>query len=141
MRSALHRSLRPVAGDDRGDIVLSWLTKLTIALGLAGVALFEAISIGTTSATVSDQGSYAAHEAAETWETTRDLQKTYDAAVAAAVDRDPENVVSAKDFRVDPDGTVHLVVSRVAPTLLLFRWDRTAEWAQVSRPAKGRSVS
>jgi hypothetical protein len=140
MRAALNRSFLPLAGGDRGDIVLSWLTKLTVTLALVGIVLFDAISIGTTNATVSDQGSYAAHEASETWDRTKDLQETYDAAVAAAVDRDPENVVSPNEFRVDPDGTVHLVVTRVAPTLILYRWDRTAEWAKVSRPAKGRSV-
>ena len=45
--------------------------------------------------------------------------------------------MSTKDFTVDPDGTVHLVVSREAPTLVLFRWDRTAEWAHVEPAGAG----
>ena len=48
--------------------------------------------------------------------------------------------MSTKEFTVDPDGTVHLVISREASTLILFRWDRTAKWAHVSAAAKGRSV-
>ena len=41
---------------------------------------------------------------------------------------------------IDPDGTVHLVISRDAKTLLLYRWHRTAGWAHISRTAQGRSV-
>jgi len=140
MRSAFHHRRSPALGNDRGGIVLGWLTKLTVALALVGIVLFDAISVGSTAATVADQGTYAAHEASATWDQTKDLQQTYDAAVAAATEQNPQNVVSPKQFTVDPDGTVHLVVSRVAPTLILSRWDRTATWAHVSQNAKGRSV-
>jgi len=140
MRSALHHLRSAEAGHDRGGIVLGWLAKLTVAIALVGILLFDAISVGSTAATVADQGSYAAHEASATWDKTKDIQQAYLAAAAAAAEQNAENVVSTKDFTVDPDGTVHLVVSRVAPTLVLFRWDRTAEWAHVSREAQGRSV-
>ena len=49
--------------------------------------------------------------------------------------------MSTKGFTADPDGTVHLVISRTAPTMILFRWDRTAKWAVVRTTAEGRSVS
>ncbi len=145
MQAAVPRVLRavpPVAtsGRDRGDIVLGWLTRLTVVFAVVGLALFEAISIGTTTANVADQGSYAAQEASATWDQTRNAQSAYEAAVTAAVDQNAENVVSTKDFLIDPDGTVHLVISRDAKTLLLFRWHRTAGWAHVSRAAEGRSV-
>ena len=109
--------------------MLGWLTKLTVGIALVGLLLFDAISVGSTAATIADQGSYAAHEAAATWDSTHDLQETYLTAAAKAAEQNPENVVSTKDFTVDPDGTVHLVISREAPTLILFRWDRTAKWA------------
>ncbi len=129
-----------VAGD-AGDIVLSWLTKIALVLGVAGIALFDAISIGTTAMTVQDQGSYAARDASETWQTTHSLQKAYDTAVATAKEQNPANVVATDDFRVDEDGTVHLSLSRDATTLVVFRLGPTHDWAHVTREASGRSVS
>jgi hypothetical protein len=140
MRSALHHLRSPGLGDDRGGIVMGWLTKLTVALALLGLVLFDAISVGSTMATVSDQATYSAVEASSTWDQTKDLQLTYLAAAQAASEQNAENVVSTKDFTVDPDGTVHLVITRDAQTLILFRWDRTAKWAHVSGAGKGRSV-
>lgn len=126
---------------DRGDIVLGWLTRITVILALVGVVLFDAISLASTKANVSDQGAYAAREASSAWDESHDLQASYDAAVVAATEQDPQNVVGTKDFRIDADGTVHLSVSRDAPTLVLSRWDRTAKWAHVESRAVGRSVA
>jgi hypothetical protein len=125
---------------DRGGIVVGWLTKLTVVLALIGIMLFDAISIGTTNANVADQASQAAFMASSTWDQTRDLQATYEAAVSSALEQDPQNVVSTKGFSIDPDGTVHLVMSRDAKTLVLYRWSKTKSWAHVTRAAQGRSV-
>ena len=139
MRSALHRSLTPVSGD-RGGIVLGWLTKLTVGLALVGIVLFDAIAIGSTRATVADDGAFAAHEAADTWVETHDLQRTFAAATSAALERNATNEVSTKGFTVDPDGTVHLVISRTANTMIVYRWSRTAKWAEISTTAKARAA-
>jgi hypothetical protein len=117
------------------------LTKIALVLAVVGFVLFDAISVGSTTANVADQGSTAAMEASSVWNDTHDIQAAYAAAVASATEQDPGNTVSAKDFVVDPDGTVHLRVSREARTLILFRWDKTRKWAMVSRTARGRSVS
>ena len=127
-------------GSDRGDIVLGWLTKITVVLGVAGLFLFDAISIGTTAMNLSDQGSLAAREASEVFQQSGSLQDAYDAAVASVKEADPQNEVDPKTFRVDADNTVHLTVSRTASSILLFRWDKTAGWAQLEREAVGRSV-
>ncbi len=126
---------------DRGDIVLGWLTRLTVIMALLGVALFDAISVGTTSASVADQGTSAALEASATWDETKNVQAAFDTAVAFATEANAENELDPRSFSIDPDGTVHLKVSRVAKTLVLYRWGRTATWAHVSQQAKGRSVS
>lgn len=138
----LFARLRPEAPctSDRGDIVMSWLTKLVVALSLAGLVLFDAISIGTTAVTLTDQGSYAAREASESWKTSQNLQLAYNAAVSAAQEQNAENEVDTATFRVDKDNTVHLTIGREAPTLVLFRWSRTARWAQLQREAKGRAL-
>lgn len=133
-------SPRPTLSSDRGDIVLGWLTRVTVVLAIAGVALFDAISVGSTKASVADDGSYAAREASATWDETKDIQATYETAVRVAEEENAENKVLTKGFTVDQDGTVHLVVSRTAQTLVLYRWGKTAGWAKVSAHAQGRSV-
>jgi hypothetical protein len=126
---------------DRGDIVLGWLTKLVVVLGVAGLFLFDAISLGTTAMNLSDQGGHAARQASEVWQTTKSVQKAYEAAVVSATEQNAENVVVAKTFRIDEDNTVHFTIRRTADSILLFRWDRSAEWAKISREASGRSVA
>jgi hypothetical protein len=139
----LSARLRAVRSTDteRGDIVLGWLTRIVVVLGLAGLGLFDAISIGSTAVNLSDQGSYAAREASEVWQSTHSLQQAYDAAAAAATEANPANVVDTKTFRIDEDNTVHLRISREATTLILYRWGRTAQWAQLERDAAGRSIA
>lgn len=129
------------AHPDRGDIVLSWLTKLVVIFGLAGILFFDAISIGVTATSLTDQGNFAARDASEVWQTTKSVQKAYDAATKTAVEANPLNTVDAKSFRVDADNTVHLTISREATTIVLYRWGRTAGWAQLDREAKGKSVA
>ncbi len=135
--SARHNDRR----DDRGGIVLGWLTKLAVVLAIVGVAAFDAISVGTTAANLSDQGGYAARAASDSWLTSKNIQVAYDAALAAAIEQDPANAVDTTSFAVDADGTVHLRVSRTASTLVLFRFSKTRHWADVERAASGRSVS
>jgi Flp pilus assembly protein TadG len=126
---------------DRGGIVIGWLTKIAVVFAVAGFVLFDAISVASTMANVADQGATAAMEASSTWDGTHDIQAAYNAAVVSATEQDPGNSVSPKGFAVDPDGTVHLEISREARTLILFRWDKTRKWAEVSRTAHARSVN
>lgn len=142
-RAAVNRAGGSLIGEpiDRGGIVLGWLTKIAVVMGLAGLALFDAISIGSTAVTVSDDGSYAAREASENWQTSKSVQSAYDAAVAAATQQNANNSVATQDFRIDPDGTVHLTVSREATTLIVYRIGAIKEWAHIERHASGRSVS
>jgi hypothetical protein len=141
LRATRAGSSRATPVSDRGDIVLGWLTRLTVIMALVGVALFDAISVGTTSASVADQGTSAALQASATWDETKDVQAAYNAAVAFATEANPQNELDPQSFSIDADGTVHLTVSRDAKTLVLYRWGRTAKWAHVSQTAKGRSVA
>jgi len=140
-RPASVRGASPAVAADRGDIVLGWLTKIVIVLGVAGLFLFDAISLGTTAMNLSDQGSYAAREASEAWQQTGNVQKAYDAAVATATEQNALNTVDPATFRIDEDNTVHLRISRTAATILLHYWDKTAQWAELEREASGRSVA
>jgi hypothetical protein len=126
--------------DDSGGIVLGWITRLALFFSVAGLALFDAISIGSTATTVSDQGSYAALQASEVWLQSKSVQKAYDAAVVAATEQNPADVVATKDFLIDEDGTVHLTVSRTATTLVVYRIAPIKGWAHIVRHASGKSV-
>ena len=110
-------------------------------MAIAGVALFDAVSVGVTATTLTDQGTYAARQASEAWQATASVQKAYDAALAIAVEANPHNTIDTKSFTIDDDDTVHLTISREATTLVLYRWSKTAKWAEISRTVKGRSVA
>ncbi|MEP6760804.1 MAG: hypothetical protein ABJA93_05515 [Sporichthyaceae bacterium] len=125
---------------ERGGIVLSWLTKLVVFLALGGVVLFDAISIGVTTSNVADSGSFAAHEASATWLGGHDLQQAYETATVTAREANSLNVIDPKTFTVDPDGTVHLTISRTATTLVLYRIGPIKKWADVSSRSQGRTV-
>lgn len=129
------------AGPERGDIVLSWLSRIAVIFGLAGIVFFDAISVGVTATTLTDQGHYAARDASETWQTTKSVQQAYDVAMETAVESNALNTIDPESFTIDADNTVHLTISREATTLVLFRWSRTAGWAQLDREVTGRSVA
>lgn len=126
---------------DHGGIVLGWLTRLVVVMSVIGLVLFDAISVASTSATVADQGSYAAREASAVWDATHNVQRAYDKAAATAAEANSLNRVATTGFQIDPDGTVHLVIQREATTILLYRWDRTEAWTRIRREAHGRSVA
>jgi len=79
-------------------------------------------------------------QASEAWQATKSVQKAYDAAVASALEQNPDDVVATKDFLIDEDGTVHLTVSRTATTLIVYRIGAIKSWADISRQASGKSV-
>lgn len=141
MQSPSRLSAVRSSGPERGDIVLSWLSRLVVIFGILGVALFDAISIGVTASTLTDQGSYAARDASEVWQTTKSVQKAYEAAVVNAQEANALNTVDPTTFRIDEDNTVHLTISREATTLVLFRWSRTAGWARLDRETRGKSLA
>lgn len=120
--------------------MLGWLTRIVLFFSVAGLALFDAISIGTTAMTVADQGSFAALQASEAWQTNKSVQGAYNAAVAAAAKENPADVIATKDFVIDDDGTVHLTVSRTATTLIVYRIGPITNWAHIVRHATGRAV-
>lgn len=122
-------------------MVLGWLCKVTLTLSLIAVVSFDAISILTTRVGVSDDGVYAAREAAATWRGTHDVQAAYAVAVSAATEKNPANKVSKHGFRIDPDGTVHLRLTRTAKTWVVSRIDRTAGWAELTKDSAARPAA
>jgi hypothetical protein len=102
---------------DSGSIVVGWLTKVAIAVAVVGVMLFDVLSVTAANLGASDDASQAATVAQAEWRNSHDVQVAYDAAVES-LPSDSESI-SPSSFRIDPDGTVHLVVRRDAKTVLV----------------------
>ena len=143
MTTGLRRrcGLTPSSVEDTGGIVLGWLTRLTVILAVGGVFLFDAISVGSTKATLADQAAFAARSASETWQQTKSVQRAFDEAERAASEQNSENHVLVRGFQIDQDGTVHLVLRREASTLVLYRWSTSRAWTKVRAEGEGLGVS
>lgn len=126
---------------ERGDIVLGWLTKIVVVLAVLGVVAFDAISVGTTHMTLTDTAQHSADKASEVWQRTHDIQKAYDAAVAAAREDNALNEIPTDSFTADPDGTVHLEVRRQAATLVVAHIGPLHGWADQAVDGAARDVA
>ena len=102
-----------------GGIVVGWLAKLAVGLGLLGLVAFDGIAVLSASFQAADQATIAAAAAADNYKSSHDVQVAYDAALAAvAGDND---TVETTTFRVAPDGHVTLRLRKVADTVWLQR--------------------
>lgn len=124
--------------DDSGGIVVGWLARVTLVLALIGAVGFDAFAVTVAHVTVRDDAGLAARTASQQWHDSQDVQAAYDAAVDSAKHRNPLDRVETPTFRVDDDETVHLVVTRTAPTLLVARIGPIASWAHVRAAGTGR---
>lgn len=121
-------------GDDRGSIVLGWLTKLIVFLAIAGVVAFDGIAITAARLGASDDAYQAASVAAEDFRQHHDVQSAYNAALGTIVS-DTETM-PAGGFSVDSDGTVHLVLRRTITTVLVQKIGPLKKYAAVTIHAK-----
>jgi hypothetical protein len=123
---------------DTGSIVAGWIAKLAICLGVVGILLFDAISIGTTYVSTADAGDTAAQAGSESWIATHDVRRAYATALAEANRNGHDYTINPKTFVVETDGTVHLVIARKAHTLVVERVGPVRQWASVERQATAR---
>ncbi|MCW2778983.1 MAG: hypothetical protein JWN17_2708 [Frankiales bacterium] len=124
---------------DRGDIVLGWLTRLSLALGVLGVLVFDGVALGAAHFEAADAASTAARAAAEEYRGSHDVQKSYDAAYAAV--RDSGDTVGTTDFVVAPDGSVTLSVTRTAHTLVMKEVGPLRRYTVTTAKGSGRATS
>lgn len=121
--------------DDRGDIVLGWLSKLVVFLGVLGVIGFDCVSLMQARFQAADRANTAASAAADIYKGTHDVQKAYNAAYATVSDSD---TIETKTFQVRPDGTVTLRLHHEATTLLIRRIGPLRSWADAVGTGEGR---
>jgi len=125
-------------GDDRGSSIVFWLAKLTLGLAIAGVLFFDTFSVMSSQLGAQDQAQSAALAAAPVWRQTQDIQKTYAAALAELGPNSSAKLVR-KSFRVDPDGTVVLTVSRTANTFVLKYVGPLKQFINVTATAESKA--
>jgi type II secretory pathway pseudopilin PulG len=123
---------------DRGDVVLGWLTKLVVILGLLGLVAFDGISLAQARFQAADHATTAASAAADDYKSNHDLQKAYNAALATVTGTD---TIETKTFQVATDGTVTLRLHHEATTLVLNHVGPLKHWADAVETGEGRPAS
>lgn len=128
---------------DRGDIVLGWLVRVVLLLGLLALFVFEGLSLVTAKVSGTDMANQVAYEASESYLSTRGTEKArLKAARMAAETKAAEHAaeVVTNTFTVQEDGTVKLKIRRTATTLLIYRTKQTAALAVIVSDGHARSV-
>lgn len=104
---------------DRGSIVVGWLTKLVVVIAVLGVMAFDAIAVGAARMNASDDANQAASAAQTAWQSSHNVQTAYGAAEGSLTNSSEQ--ILTRGFAIDPDGTVHLLLRRTAPTLVMSK--------------------
>lgn len=117
------------ASSDAGSIVFGWLGRLTLTLTLLGLLCFEVLSIVVTNIGVEDVGQTAGDRALTEFANTGNATTAFLAADEYAASQGAELV--KKSFTVSKDA-VSFDLKKTAPTLLLYRFDATAGYAEVT---------
>lgn len=132
---------RTALAAERGDIVLGWLTKLIVALAIIGVVVFDSMAVVVARVSAEDDANTAAMAASDTWVAQRgehNLQLAYNAAAAAVAGKD--ETVLTNGFTIDPDGTVHLRLTKHATTLVMYRVGPLKKYTWVTVSGQGKSL-
>jgi len=124
---------------DCGDVVLGWLTKVTVTLALLGLIGFDAVSLAAGQFQAEDHAQQAARAAVEAYRTTPDLQQAYDAAVGEVLD--DGDTIETEGFVAGPDGSITLRLRREVPTLLIEKIPPLRNLVTVTRTVTGTRAS
>jgi hypothetical protein len=103
---------------DRGDILLGWLAKLVLCLGVVALLGFDGVTVGLATVSVQDQAGTAAVAARDEYAVHHDVQRAYQAALDSAKASDPADVIKPLDFTVTTAGVVKLTMERPIHTVV-----------------------
>jgi hypothetical protein len=120
---------------DSGAIVLGWLTKLAVTLGVLGLISFDGVSLVVARFSAADHASSYASEAADTYRATSNVNTAYAAASAAAEAESESIPVNA--FSVAQDGTVQLTVTHTAHTIWMHKIGFLDRFVTVTEKGRG----
>jgi hypothetical protein len=107
-----------VSAEDRGDMVVGWLTRVIVVIAVVAIIGFDAIIVVQSQITVRDQASSAATAGLTSYSHDHNVETAYHAALADAQSANPADTIKPSDFRISTTGVVTVVVSRPVHTLL-----------------------
>jgi hypothetical protein len=134
----VRRRIDGAGSPDRGDIVLGWLTRVVVLIGLLGLMVFEGISLVSAHVSGTDMANEVALHASEAYLNKHSPKAAKMAAETEASKHHAEVVKNS--LTIGKDGTVTLRVRRSATTLLLYRTKQTAKWTVVVSEGHARGV-
>lgn len=108
----------PKMARERGQIVLSWLIKVVLGLGLAGMLLFEVVGVLLARGTAADTASKAAQEAGFTYRDTGSVERAEETAEEYAEKEGAEFISLSVDSE---DRLTTVTVRKRAKTLFIHR--------------------
>ena len=127
---------------DRGDIVLGWLTRITVVLALLGLVGFDLVSLGSGRLKAEDRAQAAARAAVQSYADGKDLQRAYEAALDRLTkDGGVGSTIAPESFTIAPDGAVTLTVQHTSPTLVVEKVEPIRSWATSSATVTGRPAT
>lgn len=116
----MNHSARPRGWrDDRGDVVLDWLVKVSVTLAILGVIVFDGISAGSLRLRVQDAANSAAFAAATNTGRGFTEQQATDAANQRLAEEYPDFTLVQGSIRQTPNGGVQLQVKGTARTVVM----------------------
>ncbi len=106
--------------DDRGDVVLGWLTKLMVAFAVVGLAVIDGVSVVKAHYGATGDADVAASRASAAYALRHDKSEAYAAALDYAIGND--EAIAKGEFHVNAKtGAVALTLTRTADTVVLSR--------------------
>lgn len=109
----LRRPTAAAIASDSGTLVLGWLLRMTMGIGLVGIMAFDGLSVAVTHVRALDDASSAAYAASDSLRRApKDLRAAFRASESAAVEAGSSLVRDA--WYVDRDGSVHVTVQKTA---------------------------
>ena len=103
--------------DDRGDVVVGWLTRLIVVFAIVGVCLIDVVSVVQAHFGAQGDADLAATNASTAYAVRHNTADAYAAAVMVASGN--EETIDKHAFRVDRAGNVTLKLTRTAQTVAL----------------------
>lgn len=104
--------------NDRGDIVMGWLTRLAVALAVVAVLGFDAVQVGLANVQLQDQANDAAAAARDAYAGHHDINDALIAATSSARGENADDVLVPGSLVVAHDGSVTLTLTRPIHTVV-----------------------
>jgi hypothetical protein len=106
-------------GNDRGLVRLITITRVVVLLAIVGVFGYDGFAILSNHVSTENDAQTAAYAASQSYHDHPNLSLAYQAAEQSVAGKG--ETVLTQGFRVDTDGTIHLLVRRTVHTVVFGR--------------------